>query len=138
MEAGEMLYIPAFCWHQVTSVEESVSINVFFGDSPASAPAKSLAASTASSPSPSPSPLQPPSSSPSPFADKVLHRCSPACLFWVTNIIEQTLRVQHFPVEALLRHFDDAVVTFLRTQWAAEPLDAARHLRPLRRHVQHV
>ncbi|XP_022104468.1 lysine-specific demethylase 8-like isoform X2 [Acanthaster planci] len=29
---GEMLYIPSFWWHQVTSVEMSISINYFFGD----------------------------------------------------------------------------------------------------------
>lgn len=32
LHAGEMLYIPAFWWHQVTSVTDVVSANIFFGD----------------------------------------------------------------------------------------------------------
>ncbi|EDV20524.1 uncharacterized protein TRIADDRAFT_31789 [Trichoplax adhaerens] len=32
LESGEMLFIPAFCWHQVTSLDTSISINMFFGD----------------------------------------------------------------------------------------------------------
>lgn len=32
LRGGEMLYIPAFWWHQVTSETEAVSVNVFFGD----------------------------------------------------------------------------------------------------------
>lgn len=32
LSEGEMLFIPAFWWHQVTSVTEAVSVNVFFGD----------------------------------------------------------------------------------------------------------
>lgn len=32
LEQGDMLFIPAFWWHQVTSETEAVSVNVFFGD----------------------------------------------------------------------------------------------------------
>lgn len=32
LREGEMLYIPAFWWHQVTSETEAVSVNIFFGD----------------------------------------------------------------------------------------------------------
>ena len=31
---GEMLFIPAFWLHQVTAVDNSVSVNLFFGDAP--------------------------------------------------------------------------------------------------------
>ena len=30
--AGDALFIPAFAWHQVTSLEESISLNFFWGD----------------------------------------------------------------------------------------------------------
>ncbi|KAH8068515.1 tRNA (adenine-N6-)-methyltransferase [Aureococcus anophagefferens] len=30
--AGDALFIPAFAWHRVTSTEESISLNFFFGD----------------------------------------------------------------------------------------------------------
>lgn len=32
LRPGEMLFIPAFFWHQVTSEENCISINTFFGD----------------------------------------------------------------------------------------------------------
>ncbi|XP_072178522.1 tRNA wybutosine-synthesizing protein 5-like [Diadema setosum] len=32
LNAGEMLFIPAFWWHQVTSLEMTISVNFFFGD----------------------------------------------------------------------------------------------------------
>lgn len=32
LNQGDMLFIPAFWWHQVTSLTDSVSINTFFGD----------------------------------------------------------------------------------------------------------
>ncbi|XP_041463000.1 bifunctional peptidase and arginyl-hydroxylase JMJD5-like [Lytechinus variegatus] len=32
LNAGEMLFIPAFWWHQVTSLEMTISINFFYGD----------------------------------------------------------------------------------------------------------
>nr|CAB3258455.1 lysine-specific demethylase 8 [Phallusia mammillata] len=33
LHAGDMLFIPAFWWHQITSLTDSVSANAFFGDS---------------------------------------------------------------------------------------------------------
>ena len=30
---GEMLYIPAFYWHQVTALDSGISANIFYGDS---------------------------------------------------------------------------------------------------------
>jgi len=32
LRAGDMLFIPAFYWHQVTSVTPCISVNIFFGD----------------------------------------------------------------------------------------------------------
>merc|ERR1719427_835225 len=32
LQPGDMLFIPAFWWHQVTSLSDSVSMNAFFGD----------------------------------------------------------------------------------------------------------
>jgi len=32
LRSGDILFIPGFYWHQVTSVESSISINIFFGD----------------------------------------------------------------------------------------------------------
>jgi tRNA-Thr(GGU) m(6)t(6)A37 methyltransferase TsaA len=116
MEAGDMLYIPCFWWHQVSSLQPSVSVNVFWGDAPSNR-----------------APTRCPS--PSPFADKVINFCAPSFFFWVTNIIEQNRAVSNFPFQRLLSTFDAAVAAFLRTQWAAEPLDLQRHLLPLRRFV---
>jgi len=32
LEPGEMLFIPAFFWHQVTALDTGISINMFYGD----------------------------------------------------------------------------------------------------------
>jgi hypothetical protein len=32
LEPGEMLFIPVFYWHQVTSLDNSISCNTFYGD----------------------------------------------------------------------------------------------------------
>jgi len=32
LEEGEMLFIPAFFWHQVTALETGISVNMFYGD----------------------------------------------------------------------------------------------------------
>jgi len=32
LRKGEMLFIPAFFWHQVSALETGISLNVFFGD----------------------------------------------------------------------------------------------------------
>eukprot|EP00472_Partenskyella_glossopodia_P001630 CAMPEP_0197533712 /NCGR_PEP_ID=MMETSP1318-20131121/44436_1 /TAXON_ID=552666 /ORGANISM="Partenskyella glossopodia, Strain RCC365" /LENGTH=253 /DNA_ID=CAMNT_0043090697 /DNA_START=62 /DNA_END=823 /DNA_ORIENTATION=- len=32
VNAGEMLFIPAFFWHQVTTTTNTLSVNIFFGD----------------------------------------------------------------------------------------------------------
>ena len=32
LEPGEMLFIPAFYWHQVTALDTGISINMFYGD----------------------------------------------------------------------------------------------------------
>ena len=33
LHPGEMLYIPAFYWHQVTALDSGISANIFYGDS---------------------------------------------------------------------------------------------------------
>ena len=32
LSPGEMLFIPAFCWHQVSALETGISLNMFYGD----------------------------------------------------------------------------------------------------------
>lgn len=32
IQSGEMLFIPAFWWHQITSLTQSISVNMFYGD----------------------------------------------------------------------------------------------------------
>ena len=33
LHPGEMLFIPAFYWHQVTALDTGISVNMFYGDS---------------------------------------------------------------------------------------------------------
>eukprot|EP01121_Diplochlamys_sp_Union-15-3_P021656 TRINITY_DN8887_c0_g1_i1.p1 TRINITY_DN8887_c0_g1~~TRINITY_DN8887_c0_g1_i1.p1 ORF type:complete len:279 (+),score=42.77 TRINITY_DN8887_c0_g1_i1:264-1100(+) len=60
LEPGEMLFIPAFYWHQVTALESSISINVFFGDAGVCS-----------------------------FVDKVVNSRWEAFSYWVLNVIAQ-------------------------------------------------
>ena len=60
LEAGDLLYIPAFTWHQVSSLEQSISINFFWGEQGRHA-----------------------------YVDKVLRVCPEAFFFWILNVVEQ-------------------------------------------------
>lgn len=105
LEAGDLLYIPAFTWHQVTTLDatiSTISINFFWGESGRHA-----------------------------YVDKLLRVCPDAFLYWVLNIVEQNRSQPAFP--QTLRHFDDAMRIFLKQQWAEELEE--RHLRLIRTRV---
>jgi hypothetical protein len=63
LEAGDALFIPALWWHQITSVTECISVNVFWGDDGDSA-----------------------------YMSKVLMNCEESFMRWILNIIEQNRR----------------------------------------------
>jgi hypothetical protein len=64
LRPGQALFIPAFWWHQVTSVEPSVSMNVFWGDQGTNV-----------------------------YTSKVVRLCSAALEHWLLNIVEQNRKV---------------------------------------------
>jgi hypothetical protein len=68
LEAGDALFIPALWWHQITSVTECISVNVFWGDDGDSA-----------------------------FMSKVLVNCEETFLRWILNVVEQNRRCGVFP-----------------------------------------
>lgn len=81
VHAGDMLFIPAFYWHQVTSTELTVSANVFWGDAGTNV-----------------------------YTQKLLDTRREAFFYWVCNIIEQNRPYEKFPayltrIETLLFKF---------------------------------
>jgi hypothetical protein len=84
---GQLLYIPAFWWHQVTTPEVSISINVFWGDAGENN-----------------------------YLSKVmLPPIWPSFRYWLCNIIEQNRCCESF--RRTLMRFKEAVSAFLMTQW---------------------
>lgn len=67
LEPGDALFIPAFYWHQVTSLTESISLNCFFGDDGESK-----------------------------FLTKILDQRFDSFMYWILNIIEQNIEYESF------------------------------------------
>lgn len=65
---GDLLFIPAFYWHQVTSTPKTISINTFYGDSGDTA-----------------------------FAKKTFDHRFNAAMYWILNVIEQNRGFESFP-----------------------------------------
>ncbi|XP_033632066.1 bifunctional peptidase and arginyl-hydroxylase JMJD5-like [Asterias rubens] len=84
---GEMLYIPAFWWHQVTSVETSISVNFFFGDAGENN-----------------------------FITKAMSITKwDAFSHWLLNIIEQNRSFDS--LQLVLAHLPDSLASFLFKEW---------------------
>lgn len=67
LRAGDLLFIPAFYWHQVSSDPHTISINTFYGDPGDTA-----------------------------FAKKIFEHRWNAVIYWVLNIIEQNRGMDSF------------------------------------------
>lgn len=87
LEEGDVLYFPAFWWHQVTSPQKTISINVFFGDSGDNEYTKKLLASPQRN----------------------------AFFYWLFNIIQQNRAYESF--NRLLPHLKSSIKSFLFKQW---------------------
>jgi ribosomal protein L16 Arg81 hydroxylase len=66
-EPGDMLYIPVFYWHQVCSLTDSISMNIFFGDNGENN-----------------------------FVEKIITTHKEKFSFWLLNIIEQNRELESF------------------------------------------
>ena len=64
---GDMLFIPAFYWHQVSSAPKTISINAFYGDKGDTA-----------------------------FSSKVFEHRWNAVMYWILNIVEQNRGMESF------------------------------------------
>lgn len=84
---GQVLYIPAMWWHQITSLETTISINIFWGNS-----------------------------GPNNFITKVMEIPTWPCFrHWLLNIIEQNRLQPSFP--RILSRIRESLPNFLMTQW---------------------
>ena len=94
LEPGEMLFIPAFYWHQVSALDTGLSVNFFYGDGGDSFYLEKI--------------LQPP--------------YRPHFSYWLTNIIEQNRECESF--ERMLNRLDEVLRHFFLKQWHETALDS--------------
>ena len=87
LEPGDMLYFPAFWWHQVTSLDLSISINMFFGNAGENSFLTKI--------------MRPPQSS--------------AFHYWLLNIIEQNQILESF--RRILAELREVLYQFLINQF---------------------
>jgi hypothetical protein len=84
---GDLLYFPAFWWHQVTTPELTISVNFFFGDAGSNV-----------------------------YTQKVLESSQRGSfLYWMCNIIEQNAPFSSFP--RMLVYLRRSIKFFLFKQW---------------------
>jgi len=91
LEPGEMLFIPAFFWHQVNALDTGISINMFYGD-----PGNNEFVSKMFRP---------------PYQDHFF--------YWFLNIIEQNKDQQSFP--KIISRLPEVVKHFFLKQWHEIP-----------------
>lgn len=93
IESGEMLFFPAFWWHQVTSVETTISVNIFFGDEGTNS-----------------------------YISKVMKGPQwKSFEYWLLNIIEQNKDKESF--KRVLNYLPLSIKNFLLKQWHEIPND---------------
>lgn len=91
LRAGEMLFFPAFWWHQVTSPENTISVNIFFGDAGESN-----------------------------YLTKIMRGSQwYGFQYWLLNIIEQNRECKQF--ERVLAQLPLSLENFLLKQWNEVP-----------------
>ena len=87
LNPGDLLYFPAFWWHQVTSLDLSISVNMFFGNA-----------------------------GDNDFLTKIMKPPqSHAFHFWLLNIIEQNRGLESF--QRILAELGDVLFNFLLNQF---------------------
>jgi len=91
LEPGEMLFIPAFFWHQVTALDTGISINMFYGD-----PGENVFISKMFQ---------------NPYKEHFYH--------WFLNIIEQNRDQQSF--HKMLSRLPEVIEHFFVKQWHETP-----------------
>ncbi|XP_064629120.1 lysine-specific demethylase 8-like [Lineus longissimus] len=94
LSPGEMLFIPAFWWHQVTSLDVCISINMFFGDAGENIYLEKL--------------MKPP--------------FWPVFSYWLLNLVEQNRGHESF-FQKMLSRLPDVLRNFLLKQWHEVPTD---------------
>ena len=88
LQPGEMLFIPAFYWHQVTALDTSISVNMFYGDSGEHE-----------------------------FIDKILHRpYFEYFRYWFLNIIQQNRKFTD-SFDRMLSRLPEVLFHFFVKQW---------------------
>jgi len=93
VKAGDLLYFPAFWWHQVTSVQTTISINIFFGNDGENI-----------------------------YMTKIMNSNQFGSFkYWLLNIIEQNKDHEQF--QNVLQHLPDSLKSFLMKQWHEIPTD---------------
>merc|ERR1719369_299843 len=91
LEPGEMLFIPAFFWHQVNALDTGISLNMFYGD-----PGENK------------------------FISKMFHPPYQEHFFyWFLNIMEQNKDQQSFP--KIMSRLPEVVKHFFLKQWHETP-----------------
>jgi len=91
LQPGEMLFIPAFYWHQVTALDTGISLNTFYGD-----PGKEA------------------------FVSKLFRAPYKEHFFyWITNIVQQNREYQSF--NKILSRLPEVIHNFFMKQWHEAP-----------------
>ena len=91
LESGDLLFFPAFWWHQVTSLETTISVNMFFGDGGENN-----------------------------YLTKVMKSDQwLAFKHWLLNIIEQNRETVQF--QRVLENLPESIEAFLLKQWHEIP-----------------
>ena len=91
LSPGEMLFIPAFYWHQVNALDTGISINMFYGDPGEHA-----------------------------FLDKLFHPPFQEHFYhWFLNILEQNREAESF--SKIVSRLPDVIPHFVLKQWHESP-----------------
>lgn len=91
-----MLFFPAFWWHQVTSTETTISLNIFFGDKGTNA-----------------------------YLTKIMNGNQWPCFkYWLLNIIEQNKGKEQF--KKVLQYLPATIEAFLFKHWHEIPTEKQR------------
>ncbi|XP_065666670.1 lysine-specific demethylase 8 isoform X1 [Hydra vulgaris] len=91
LKPGEMLYFPAFWWHQVTSTDTTISMNIFFGNDGTNT-----------------------------YISKIMSGNQWLSFkYWILNIIEQNRHLESF--RSVLEYLPESLTSFLVKQWHEIP-----------------
>ncbi|XP_040582367.1 tRNA wybutosine-synthesizing protein 5 [Lepeophtheirus salmonis] len=90
LHPGEILFIPAFYWHQVSALDDGISMNAFYGDK-----------------------------NKNDYVNKVLNSpCRLHFEYWIKNVIQQNSEYDSF--QRMLPRLDEVLHNFFLKQWHEE------------------